>query len=179
MSPEKLLDFLRSDKFPAFNIRVGGYREDLNYGFLSQNKHPYFRSFSIQNEIAVAMGWPFDGDRFPNTLDTLRHDFNKVNVLHRWHRTPEAIDNDFYFVLGRVDRRFLSEAVIRKVENEMRDFMAGLNNRVFTIDQTVLSIIGYLDTQLPVQTSCSFKIADPALDSRKLLDLYPASNLMD
>jgi hypothetical protein len=174
MSPEKLLEFLRSDEFTSFKIRVGGYRHHLDYGFLSRSKHPYLRSFSIQGEIAVAMGWPFDGDSFPDVLDKLRYRFNDLNVLHAWHRKQGDIDNDFYFVLGRVDRRFLSDVQIQRVEEEMRLFLAGINTLIFPIDKAALSIVGFLDTQLPIQTSCSFRITDQTLNASKFLSLYPS-----
>lgn len=124
MSAVELLDYLRSDDFPSFNIRIGGYRHHEDYGFLSQSKHPYLRSFSIQSSIAVAMGWPYDDENFPDTLERLRRHFNELNILHRWHRKPSEKDNDFYFVLGRVDRRFVGDIQIQQVEEEMRLFLA-------------------------------------------------------
>ena len=36
-------------------------------------------------------------------LERLRRDMRRFGVLHKWHDPPERIDNDFYFVLGRVD----------------------------------------------------------------------------
>lgn len=179
MSTVELLEFLRSDDFPAFDIRIGSYRHHEDYGFLSQGKHPYLRSFSIQSSIAqgsiaVAMGWPCDNDKFPDTLESLRRHFNELNVLHRWHRKPGEKDNDFYFVLGRVDRRFVSDVRIHQVEEEMRLSLAGINNMTLPVNKDVLSIVGFLDTQLPPQTSCSFKIDDADLNDNRLLKLYPS-----
>ncbi len=173
MAPEELLAFLRSSEIPLLNVRIGGYRHDKEWGFLSRNKHPYLRSFSIQGPIAVAMGWPVNGETFPNTLDKLRRRFNEVNVLHSWHRKETDIDNDFFFVLGRVDRRFVDETRLQQVEEEMRLLFAGLSNVTIPIHQGVLSLVGYLDTQLPVPTSCSFRIDNPELDTERLLNLYP------
>ncbi|MGR9087195.1 MAG: hypothetical protein ACU841_08985 [Gammaproteobacteria bacterium] len=174
MSPQRLLELLRSGELPSFDIRVGGYRPHQDYGFLSQNKHPFLRSFSIQNQIAVAMGWPCNGNRCSEALNELRYRFNELNVLHRWHRSPGAIDNDFYFVLGRIDRRFLSDARIQRAEEAMRLFLSERSEMYVPIDPSVLSIVGYLDTQLPLQTSCSFQVFDSNLDAQKLLGLYPA-----
>lgn len=173
VAPRELLEFLRSDQLPSFNVRIGGFRHHVDYGFFSQNRHPYLRSFSIQNDIAVAMGWPYDGVDYPMVLDRLRRQFNNYNVLHRWHRQLGSIDNDYYFVLGRVNRKLLTDVQVQGVEEEMRRFLAGLTGLTLPIDHSVLSIVGYLDTQLPVQTSCSYRINGNELDEFKLLELYP------
>jgi hypothetical protein len=133
VSAIELLDFLRSDDLPSFDIRIGGYRHHEDYGFLSRGKHPYLRSFSIQGPIAVAMGWPYDNEKYSDALEKLRRHFNKLNILHRWHRTPSEEDNDFYFVLGRVDRRFVSDIQIQQVEEEMRLFPALSESRLLKL----------------------------------------------
>lgn len=169
----ELLNFLRSERFPNFKVRIGGFRHERNYGFLSQNSHPFLRSFSIRNDIAVAMGWPIDASGFPDLLDQLRRRFNEFNVLHRWHRTPDEIDNDYYFVLGRVDRSQLNHTNIETAEQQMRLFLSEQSEITIPINNTVLSIVGYLDTQLPKQNSCSFSITDDSLDESMLSALYP------
>lgn len=169
----ELLNFLRSERFPDFKVRIGGFRHERDYGFLSQHSHPYLRSFSIRNNIAVAMGWPIDGSGFPDILDQLRRRFNEFNVLHRWHRTPDEIDNDLYFVLGRVDSSQLNHSSIVAVEHRMRLFLSEQSEMIIPINNSVLSIVRYLDTQLPRQTSCSLSISDSSLDESMLMTLYP------
>src|SRR5437867_2311360 len=53
VDPNGLLHFLRTGLSSSLQIRVGGFRQDVNWGFASQGRHPYLRSFSIQKEIAV------------------------------------------------------------------------------------------------------------------------------
>jgi hypothetical protein len=173
MSAGELLDVLRSNDFPSFDIRIGGYRHHEDYGFLSQSRHPYLRSFSVQGSIAVAMGWPYDEEQYSDVLERLRRRFNELNILHRWHRKPSDEDNDFYFVLGRVDRRFVSDIQIKQVEEQMRLFLTGVNDLKIPVTKDALSIVGFLDTQLPPQTSVSFKIGDAELTESRLLKLYP------
>lgn len=173
MSPKKLLQFLRSGEFPALMVRVGGFQLGKDWGFTSRGQHPYQRSFSIQGSIAVAMGWVIENNTFPDTLDQLRRHFNRLNVLHKWHRHEADQDNDFYFVLGRVDRRKTSDRQIQWVEGSMRQFLAEMTHITFPINREVLSIVGYLDPQLPLQTSCSFKLDDEHLQPDQLLRLYP------
>lgn len=171
VDPDTLLQFLRTN-LALLNIRVGGFRPEVNWGFTSQGRHPYSRSFSIQQEIAVAMGWPVEAGTFPLTLDTLRRSFNSLNVVHKWHKQPADVDNDFFFVLGRVERSSISETQVRAVEEEIRVLLASLKDTIFPVDRDTLSIVGYVDAQLPTATSLAFAINDPELDATRLLDLY-------
>ena len=173
MSPAELLRYLRSNEFPSFSIRVGGFRHYKDWGFVSRSQHPYLRSFSIHGSIAVAMGWPIEGDSFTDTLDKLRHKFNEINVLHKWHKKEGDKDNDFFFVLGHVDLRSISAVQLQGVQEEMRLFLAGLNDVIIPINKEVLSIVGYLDAHLPIETSCSFKTNDSQLNPERILHLYP------
>lgn len=42
-----------------------------------------------------------------------------------------------------------------------------------SIKKEALSIVGYLDAQLSLNTSCAFKVDDATLSSNRLLALYP------
>src|SRR5262249_37040328 len=42
-------------------IRIGGFAPDVDHGFASRGQHPYRRSFSVQGENVVAIGWPWAG----------------------------------------------------------------------------------------------------------------------
>jgi len=174
VDPNRLLQFLRTGLVSSLEIRVGGFRHDVNWGFTSQGSHPYLRSFSIQKEIAVAIGWPVQEGAFPLTLDGMRRSFNSLNVVHKWHQKPGDVDNDFFFALGRVDRRFVSDTQVHAVEEHIRVLLAGLKDTTFPVNRNTLSIVGYLDAQLPAATSCSFAINDPELNPTRLLDLYVA-----
>ncbi|MBW4521912.1 MAG: hypothetical protein KME16_19690 [Scytolyngbya sp. HA4215-MV1] len=171
VDPSGLLTFLRSSDYPTFNIDIGGYEEGKDYGFLSREKHPHERSFSFRGEIAVAMGWPKEQSK---PLDQLRRQFNVVNVLHKEHVTQSAEDNDYYFVLGRIDRRVIDDQRLEATADSMRRYLASRSISV-TIDRDALSIVAYLDTQLPLDTSSRFPIMDSNLDARVLLELYPVA----
>jgi hypothetical protein len=173
--PKALLRFLR-EQFPVIEIRIGGYRHRASYGFQSRGTHPYFRSFSIQGKIAVAMGWPVQGDTFPNSIDDLRWRFSRdFGVRHKWHKTKDAVDNDFFLVLGRVeesiDRFRLDHAV-----TEVRTFLSGLEGVHVRIEKDTLRVVAYMDDQLPPETSWVFSVDDPLLTSDRLLAYYPMSD---
>jgi hypothetical protein len=169
VDPAALLEFVRSDKFPSIPLFIGGYRSGVDYGFESREKDPYERSFSFQKDIAVAMGWPTERSK---PLNTLRRQFTTVNVLHKEHPTTHAVDDDYYFVLGRVDRRFANDTLLEDAAESIRGLLASEVTPI-TLSRNALSIVAYFDTQLPLGTSCRFSVTDGELDASALLDLYP------
>ena len=58
MDVDNAVKFIKTTSLMLMRIRVGGFKESTDYGFESFGVHPYHRSFSIQREIAVIMGWP-------------------------------------------------------------------------------------------------------------------------
>jgi hypothetical protein len=174
---------MRSDL--SMKLQIGGFRHYKDYGFESQGRHPYLRSFSIQKHIAVAMGWPIASIkpgqidshhrgpvRYP--LEDLRRSFQESNVLHLYHKVDHDKDNDFFLVLGRVDRFVGDELHIQKAEEVLRMYMAGIQPFELTINPENLFIVGFLDSQLPITTSRPFTIKEveqPAIQD-KILTLY-------
>lgn len=78
-------------------VRFGGCRPGESAPFLSRGQHPFERAFSVQGNAIVLIGWP-TADGWP--LDRLRRDMNAANVLHRYHRREDDVDDDFYLVVG-------------------------------------------------------------------------------
>jgi hypothetical protein len=173
VDPSKFLQFVRSDDIPSIDIKIGGYQKG-EQRFKSRNEDPYNRSFSIQGDIVVAMGWPTAAPNKKQLLDEFRRKFNNVNILHKWHRTPAEIDDDFYFVLGRIQR--LKNERKMELMDVMRKFLATeVTPITVKLDRECLSVVGYLDTQLPRQTSCAFPVMDAKLTSDVFLGLYPTA----
>jgi hypothetical protein len=169
----RLLSFLRSD-FPSITVRVGGYPRHQEFPFTSRGMHPYLRSFSVQDEIALAMGWPVDSGAV-NSLDHLRWRFaSELNVRHKWHKQEGDCDNDFFFVIGRVDRRLLNTTRLQGVAEHVRVSLAGLDGVLATIGPATLRLVAYLDPQLPTETSLWLAVDDPTLTAARLLALYPS-----
>lgn len=139
---ESLLAFLRAPSFPGFTVQVGGFQSGLSYGFTSQGQHPEVRSFSLQKEIAVAMGWPRSGETFPPVLDSLRRRFQSFGALHKWHHRPEAADNDWFFVLGRVGTE-VSAATRGKVEMSVRRLLASREPCLISVSPQSLRFVAY------------------------------------
>ena len=177
MDLRQIPELLSATSFLPMKLRIGGFRHYEKQAFKSQGRHPYLRSFSVQKNIAVAMGWPVDScklgpKQYP--LDRFRRSFQKINILHKFHKTKTDKDDDFFFVLGRVDRCDGDEFHIQKTEEILRTYMAGIQPFDLTLNLENLFVVGFLDTQLPIATSRPFTIKEvmqPAVQD-KIMALY-------
>jgi hypothetical protein len=172
MNLDDLVDFLRAPAFPTIRVQVGGYESSGEYPFRSRNAHPYLRSFSIQEDVAVAMGWPVQAGHFPNSLDQLRRAFQGFGVQHKWHRTDTEVDNDFFFVLGTLDRRTTDPATVEWSTDDVRAELASYGGTEVEISRDTIRFVGYADPQLPWQTSRWYELDEPDLVA-KVKELYP------
>jgi hypothetical protein len=166
-----IVEFLRGDAFAPIQVRVGGYRAADRHSFRSRDEHPYLRSFSIQGSTAVAIGWPVDGAQSPDSLDRLRRLLERFGVRHKWHTAAADVDNDCFFVLGRLDRDVIDGRVLEATAEAIRADLAATSHAIIDIDRDMLSFVGYLDSALPRATSRRYALDEPDLP-RKLDALY-------
>jgi len=151
---DHVIRFLSTD-FQPFLIHVGGFRADATYSFTSRGRHPFERSFSIQGTAAVAMGWPRD-----NALDALRrilHD--RFGVRHAYYKSPGDIDNDFYFVLGRIDASSLDPGRIAAAADGVRLLLSSVVGLEVPVSRETLSVVAYEDPELPLEGSRAFPVS--------------------
>lgn len=167
-----LLAFLQADSIAPISIRIGGYKPATRYGFQGRDENAFERSFSAYGQIAVAMGWPLYAKDRGYPLNQLRTSFNKFNVLHKEHK-PDTNNHDdaFYFVLGRIDRAFVTKTQIKDLQESLRQIMSQMQPIDFQISKDTMNIVGYLDSQVPLRTSRVFKFDD--LSPERLACLYP------
>jgi hypothetical protein len=121
-----LLRILATGVTPPMTVRIGGFRRAARPTFTSRGAHPYDRSFTAQGDALVLMGWPTEtvrngAARLP--LDHLRRSVRPANVLHRYHPTPDSIDNDFYLVVGH--QRGADPAAVTEAAESVRAHLAG------------------------------------------------------
>ena len=101
MDLRRAMDILASHLAHPLHVRLGGYQRHQEFGFTSRGQHLYRRSFSVQDNAFVLVGWPvasLAGAGRP--LDELRRDMNAAHVLHRYHVRATDVDNDFHLVIG-------------------------------------------------------------------------------
>jgi hypothetical protein len=173
MNLRKVLEMLKDRSLLPLTVRVAGYKDGELYPFTSRGLHPYLRSFSLQGDMAVAMGWPLEGKRHPLSLDRLRRKLSEANVLHKYHGSPDDMDNDFFFVLGRVEINKLNDISIQSVQESIRSFLAAHEPLDVRLDREQLAIVAYTDTKLPLDTSRVFKLDRAENQIDEIANLYP------
>jgi hypothetical protein len=144
------LEYIR-DRLPI-PIRIGGYDPNIDYGFLSQNKHPFIRSFQFIGNVAVLVGWSCQNDTISLDMDRFRLGCQPFNLLHKYHRQPDSIDNDFYMRLGILKEK-PAHKEIQAIEREIRDSLSVSSPVHLSIDLESLSFLGYQDLSVPVGTT--------------------------
>jgi hypothetical protein len=101
MDLPRVMDVLARRFAAPLRVRIGGFRPGQAVPFTSRGQHLAERTFSVQGEAFVLMGWPADslaGAGRP--LDELRREMNAAGVLHRYHARPADVDNDLHLVVG-------------------------------------------------------------------------------
>jgi hypothetical protein len=147
-------------EMPPFHVRLGGFGAAGIYPFESRGLHPYLRSFTINGSLAVLMGWPVAGKSYPMTLDAMRRECKRYNILHKYHQKEADIDNDFFLVLGRVARGSILDEKMVYVQNTLRQLLAEREPLDLLVRPEDLTIVAYTDTQLPISSSVRYTLAE-------------------
>lgn len=101
MDLPQVMDILARRFAAPLPVRVGGFLPGQQLPFTSQGQHLAMRSFSLRNRAFVLVGWPaasLAGTARP--LDELRREMNGAGVLHKYHASAAAVDNDLHLVVG-------------------------------------------------------------------------------
>ena len=101
MDLPQVMDILARRLAAPLRVRIGGFRPGQAVPFTSRGQHVAERSFSVQGEAFVLVGWPTDSlEGASQPLDELRREMNAAGVLHRYHARPADVDNDLHLVVG-------------------------------------------------------------------------------
>ena len=93
MDLPRVMDILARRFATPLRVRIGGFRPEQAVPFTSRGQHLAERTFSVQGEAFVLVGWPADslaGAGMP--VDELRRDMNAAGVLHRYHARAGDVD---------------------------------------------------------------------------------------
>lgn len=166
-----LISYLQHQIVPV-TIRFGGYDRASNYNFLSRQQHLYFRSFQLQlaqtQTIPVLIGWSWDNG-VTLAIDNLRRNLQQFNLLHKYHDSPEAIDNDFYLRLGTLDRQLTSEE-IDAIATDIRNLLATQPPYYIPIALDDLAFARYQDLLLTPATTKVIPVTE--ISATRLQQLY-------
>ena len=156
-----LTNYLQQQLDLPLTIRFGGYERQKNYNFLSRDRPLYERSFQLQPAgdltIPILIGWSWQNN-VTLAIDKLRRSFQRFNLLHKYHVTTEAIDNDFYLRLGTINAR-LSAKEIKAIANEICDLLAASTVSI-PLRSKDIAFVRYRDLQLTPATTKVVPIAD-------------------
>ena len=166
-----LISYLQHQIVPV-TIRFGGYDRASNHNFLSRQQHLYFRSFQLQlaqtQTIPVLIGWSWDNG-VTLAIDNLRRNLQQFNLLHKYHDSPEAIDNDFYLRLGTLDRQLTSEE-IDAIATDIRNLLATQPPYYIPIALDDLAFARYQDLLLTPATTKVIPVTE--ISATRLQQLY-------
>src|SRR5262245_1242372 len=167
------LAFLRSCTQIPFEVQIGGF-ENRDYPFVSDpfekgtDNRPYDRMFSIQGDNVVLMGWPVRAKSpvYPLTLDDIRRAAQEFGILHAYHKTLTAVDNDLFFRIGIVDRTRASTGAVDLVVQRLRDTLGRTLGPVISqVTLTDLFVASYEDDKLPMATTQAWSLADDRVNA--------------
>jgi hypothetical protein len=183
-----LLSFIRmGGQFP-FQVQIGGF-QNREYPFTSLGQRPYERSFQINYDKIVLIGWPIRGRPlrsakprvidliqeariYPNTLDDIRRTCQTFNVLHRYHGNVTDIDNDFYFRIGILDSTSVTAKTLEDVQNGMKAYLASVEPIILEITVADIYVACYEDEELSLSSTQVWSISNPQVTPEFLWTLY-------
>jgi hypothetical protein len=182
------LNFVRTEAAIPFQIQLGGFQA-YNYSFTSRGLAPYERSFSIQDNKAVLIGWPLckqpqsvsdsvvcqsdlENYRHPMTLDQMRKSFQRFNMLHKYHMNPTDIDNDFYLRLGLLEPTAINPDVKAALESAIRTAMSSPVPIRLYVSISDLYLVSYVDETLPLKSTRALQISDKSVTPEMIHTLY-------
>ena len=170
---DSILEYIINTEMFPITIKIGGYQNNKKYSFTSRGEIPYNRSFSVQRDTLVAMGWPYKDNNYTPILDTLRRELGKLGGLHKYHDQVNSFDNDFFFVLGNL--KFpLTENEKNNLQLKIRNEMTSWNETYLTIHKDDLRVIQYEDTKF--RNANAYKIKDAIKNINFLKKCYPEIN---
>jgi hypothetical protein len=170
------LHYLRGCGHFPFQVQAGGFGR-REYPFRSRKAAPYERSFSVQGDKAVVMGWPVRGEPlttppstpegcaqegriYPLTLDSLRRGAQGFGILHAYHQTPTDVDNDLFFRIGLVSPAAMGHGAAGSLVREVRQILSDGPPLVVEMTLDDVYIAAYEDDKLPIDSTQVWSVAD-------------------
>jgi len=193
MDFDGLVSFLRSCPQLPFTAQIAGFT-NREYPFVSDpfgtntDYRPYDRSFSIQGDKVVMMGWPLRGRPwekastkpheliqenriYPLNLDEIRYAAQRYGVLHSYHKTNTTVDNDLFFRIGLL-RSAPDEQTARTLSEEVREHLSNMAPVIVEATLENLYVTAYENTELPADSTRVWSLADKRVTGQFVASLY-------
>jgi hypothetical protein len=164
------IDFVRSSDRLPLALQLGGYNLATDYHFLSQEKHPFYRSFQFIGNIAVLRGWAVKNKQITLDVDRFRLACQQYNLLHKYHLHSHSVDNDIYLRVG-VLKREISQDIIAEVEREIQNQLSQHLSLLLTLDRDRLNFIQYQNLSPSPDTTTVISLQQATKET--IENLYP------
>jgi hypothetical protein len=123
MDFRQVMDILTRRFRDPLRVRIGGFAPQEEVPFTSRDQHPFERTFSVEGNAFVLMGWPVVSVSGPaRPLDELRREMNDANVLHKYHPGDTDVDNDLHMVVGH--HAGAPDGAVEEAADAVRDKLA-------------------------------------------------------
>ena len=131
---------------------------------------------SARSRSRVGSLWRWAGrlstQRFRSLSTLLRRDLAHGGTLHKYHTTEGEVDNDFFFVLGQVERRKRDRASALAVEENIRKHLSESNALDLVVGADALSFAAYEETTLALKRTRQFSLQEIAASADPPINLY-------
>lgn len=156
MDLDGFLEFARTGAQLPFQLRIGGFAEGER-PFESRGASPFERSFSVQGDKVVALGWPASGAAFPDSLAHLRRASERFGVRHKYHSSETDADNDFYFRIGLLQKP-LGEQAVTALTSAGRELLANLAPLEIDVRTRDVVLASYDEETLPLASTRTWRL---------------------
>jgi hypothetical protein len=171
-----LLNYFLTSNLFLLNICFGGYQDDVDYQFLSRDRHPAVRSFQLQiakdnTLIPIVIGWSLQEQIITTEIDNIRRNLQQFNCLHKYHKFPHNIDNDVYLRLGTITTNFNSD-LIATIQQKVNYYLQNKKPTIIPLSKENLAIAKYQSLSLPISTTEIYSLAKLYNNPKLIQQLY-------
>ena len=171
-----LLNYFLTSNLFSLNICFGGYKDDVDYQFLSRDRHPAVRSFQLQiakdnTLIPIVIGWSLQEQIITTEIDNIRRNLQQFNCLHKYHKLPHDIDNDVYLRLGTIIEN-LSPESLADIQQKVNYYLQNKKPTIIPLNKENLAIAKYQSLSLPISTTEIYSLAKLYNNPNLIQQLY-------
>ena len=169
------LEYLLTSKLLPLEISFAGYQPNINYQFLSRNRHPSDRSIQLQTSknsiVPILIGWSCRKNHITDKIERLRRDLQQFGFLHKYHKQPQDIDNDFYLRLGTIEGQY-NPQFITTIQQQFNNYLQTIAPTNVTLSKENLAIVKYQDLALTFNSTRIYSLTNLDRDDNFWQQLY-------
>lgn len=170
MDFEGLLRFIQNTNIFPMRIQFGRIFPFRDYGFKTSNEHPADWTFRFREAQVIVIGWPAKRgsslqDPLCQDLELFRRAVQSFGIRHKFHEKPGDYDNDFYMVLGTIDRARITKGAMSQYAERTADLEQKVRRELMVnpplrikVGMEDISVVKYEDSKLPVRGTTAYPI---------------------